>query len=83
MSFICYDAETHQIVTKLQDSLSPTIVAYFENSYSKVKRECVQSVVIDLNAQYQSFIYRLFPNANIIIDRFHLVQLAGRALDNS
>src|SRR5699024_12025814 len=28
------------------------------------------------------FIYRLFPNANIIIDRFHLVQLAGRALDN-
>ena len=64
MSFICCDAETHQIVTKLQDRLSPTII------------------VIDLNAQYQSFIYRLFPNASIIIDRFHLVQLAGRALDN-
>ncbi|MCC4329408.1 transposase, partial [Limosilactobacillus reuteri] len=55
---------------------------YFESRYSKAERECVQSVVIDLNAQYQSFIYRLFPNANIIIDRFHLVQLAGRALDN-
>ncbi|MBD5807574.1 ISL3 family transposase, partial [Limosilactobacillus walteri] len=82
MSFICCDAETHQIVTKLQDRLSPTIVDYFENRYSKAERECVQSVVIDLNAQYQSFIYRLFPNANIIIDRFHLVQLAGRALDN-
>ncbi|HES0440497.1 TPA: ISL3 family transposase, partial [Streptococcus pyogenes] len=82
MSFICCDAETHQIVTKLQDRLSPTIVDYFESRYSKAERECVQSVVIDLNAQYQSFIYRLFPNANIIIDRFHLVQLAGRALDN-
>lgn len=82
MSFICCDAETHQIITKLQDRLSPTIIDYFESRYSKAERECVQSVVIDLNAQYQSFIYRLFPNASIIIDRFHLVQLAGRALDN-
>lgn len=81
MSFICCDAETHQIVTKLQDRLSPTIVDYFENRYSKAERERVQSVVIDLNAQYQNFIYRLFPNTNII-NRFHLVQLAGRALDN-
>ena len=80
MSFICCDAETHQIVTKLQDRLSPTIIDYFESRYSKAERECVQSVVIDLNTQYQSFIYRLFPNASIIIDRFHLVQLAGRAL---
>ncbi|MCD7123664.1 transposase, partial [Limosilactobacillus caviae] len=30
----------------------------------------------------QSFIYRLFPNARIIIDRFHIVQLVGRALNN-
>ena len=31
----------------------------------------LQSVVIDLNAQYQSFIYRLFPLMPIaIIDRF-------------
>ncbi|MCC4457223.1 hypothetical protein LMB92_00550, partial [Limosilactobacillus reuteri] len=35
MSFICCDAETHQIVTKLQDRLSPTIVDYFESRYSK------------------------------------------------
>ena len=38
--------------------------------------------MIDLTTQYLSCIYRLFPNASIIIDRFHLVQLAGRALDN-
>ena len=36
-----------------------TIVDYFESRYSKAERECVQSVVIDLNAQYQSFIYRI------------------------
>lgn len=82
MSFICCDSETHQIVVKLHDRLSPSIIDYFENRYSKEERSRVESVVIDLNAQYQSFIYRLFPNAHIIIDRFHIVQLAGRALDN-
>lgn len=82
MSFICCDSETHQLVVKLHDRLSPSIIDYFENRYSKAERDHVESVVIDLNAQYQSFIYRLFPNAKIIIDRFHIVQLAGRALDN-
>ena len=82
MSFICCDSETHQLVVKLHDRLSPSIVDYFENRYSKQERAQVKSVVIDLNAQYQRFIYRLFPNAEIIIDRFHIVQLLGRALDN-
>lgn len=83
MSFICCDSETHQLVVKLYDRLSSSIINYFENRYSKQERVRVQSVVIGLNAQYQSFIYRLFPNAKIIIDRFHIVQLAGRAFDNS
>lgn len=83
MSFICCDSKTHQLVVKLHDRLSSSIINYFENRYSKQERAQVQSVVIDLNAQYQSFIYRLFPNAKLIIDRFHVVQLAGRALDNS
>lgn len=82
MSFICCDAETHQLVTQLHNRLSASIINYFENRYSNTERAEVETVVIDLNAQYQSFIYRLFPNAEIIIDRFHIVQLAGRALDN-
>ena len=53
MSFICCDAETHHIITKLQNYLLPTtIVDYFKNNYLKFKRECIQSVVIDLSAQH-------------------------------
>lgn len=81
-SFICCDAQTHKLVVKLPDRLSSTIINYFENRYSKFERDQVESVVIDLNAQYQRFIRRLFPNAKIVIDRFHIVQLAGRALDS-
>ena len=82
MSFICCDAVSHQLIVKLPNRLSRTIINYFENRYSKAERSLVQSVVVDMNAQYSHFIHRLFPQAAIIIDRFHITQLAGRALDS-
>ncbi|WP_439951269.1 transposase [Secundilactobacillus pentosiphilus] len=36
--------------------------------------------IVDLNAQYDHFIKRISPNDEIVIDRFHIIQLAGRAL---
>ena len=53
------------------------------NRYMNRERAAVKSVVVDLNAQYIKFIKELFPNARIIIDRFHIVQLVGRALGNA
>ena len=44
------------------------------NRYTNRERAAVKSVVVDLNAQYIKFIKELFPNARIIIDRFHIVQ---------
>ncbi|MFD1440036.1 transposase [Lacticaseibacillus hegangensis] len=38
---------------------------------------------MDMNAAYQLFIHEVFPQAQIIIDRFHIVQLLGRALDQA
>ena len=53
------------------------------NRYTNRERAAVKSVVVDLNAQYIKFIKALFPNARIIINRFHIVQLVGRALGNA
>lgn len=80
-SFIAIDAKTHNLVSILDNRLSKNICAYFENRYSLDERSAVKSIVIDLNANYQLFIRRLFPNAEIIIDRFHIVQLVNRAFD--
>lgn len=82
-SFICIDAQTHNLVALLPDRLTKHIVDYFLNQYSLADRKKVKAVTMDLNAQYQHFIRRIFPNAEIIIDRFHIVQLAGRALDQA
>lgn len=38
---------------------------------------------MDLNAQYQTIVRCLFSNAEIIVDRFHIVQLVERVLDKA
>ena len=83
MSFVCCDAVSHQLIVKLSNRLSKSIIDYFENRYSVAERQRVKTVVVDMNAQYSHFIHRLFPKAQIIIDRFHITQLAGRALDSA
>ena len=84
MSFICCDAEvSHDIVAILENRLTKTIREHFMNRYTNRERAAVKSVVVDLNAQYIKFIKALFPNARIIIDRFRIVQLVGRALGNA
>ena len=81
MSFICCDSDTHKIIAKLSNRLTKTITDYFVNRYTLSERQQVETVVADLNAQYIYFIKHIFPNAQIIIDRFHIVQLTARALD--
>src|SRR5699024_11982745 len=42
----------------------------------------VKYVVMDMNAFYPYAIKEIFPNAEIIIDRFHIVHQLNRALNN-
>ena len=46
-------------------------------------RQKVKTVTIDMYEPYMSLIKQLFPNAKIIIDRFHIVQSLNRALNMS
>lgn len=75
MSFICTD--THKSVSVLSDRLNRTIKQLFLSQYSAA----VQRVIMDMNASYQVFVHELFPNAELIIDRFHIIQLMGRTMD--
>lgn len=81
MSFICIDAVSHELVSLLGDRLNKTIKDFFIGQYSLQERLAVETVTMDMNAAYQSFIHEVFPNAKIVIDRFHIIQLIGRAMD--
>lgn len=81
MSFICIDADTHKSVKVLSDRLNRTIKQFFLSQYSTAERAAVQRVIMDMNASYQAFVHELFPNAELIIDRFHIIQLMGRTIN--
>lgn len=83
MSFICIDGDSHSLVSLLGDRLNKTIKDFFISHYSLKERNAVKTITMDMNSAYQLFIHEVFPQAQIIIDRFHIVQLLGRALDQA
>lgn len=82
MSFIFCDSETGKIIDIVEDRRLHVLKAYLLR-YSKQARSAVQTIVIDMYTPYISLIEDLFPNAEIIIDKFHIIQLFNRALNKT
>lgn len=80
MSFIFCDSKTGKIVDILEDRRLTSLKEYFYQ-FSKEARHSVKTIVIDIYKPYMILIKELFPNAKIILDKFHLVQLISRALN--
>ena len=49
--------------------------------YSYEGRMQVKTVTMDMYGPYYLFLQRIFPNAEIVIDRFHIVQLLNNTLN--
>lgn len=81
MAFEYVNAETGDILDILDRRDNFTIKNHFITNYSLADRKKVETVTIDMNAGYVSVIQELFPHAEIIIDRFHLVQLINRSMN--
>ena len=80
MAFICCDALSHQVVDVVEDRRLSSLKEYFYR-YDRQERKKVQTIVIDFYPPYMELIRSLFPNAKIMIDRFHLVQALNRELN--
>ena len=83
MAFEYVDAETGDILDILDRRDSYTIKNHFIANYQRRDLNKVETVTIDMNAGYVNVIRELFPQAKIIIDRFHLVQLISRAMNKT
>nr|WP_208992952.1 transposase [Dolosigranulum pigrum] len=83
MAFDYIDNDSGNILGILPNRRIKDIKNHFYNRYNLKERKKVQTVTTDLNAGYIHMIPELFPNATIILDRFHLVQLMVRALDRT
>lgn len=82
LAFIAQDFETKKIITILENRTQTTIRNHFFR-YSKEARNSVKVVTVDMSGSYIPMIPKLFPNAKMVIDRFHIVQHISRALNQT
>lgn len=82
MSFNICDADTGKTIDIVENRNLETLEKYF-NYYSIESRSKVKHIVIDMYKPYLTLINKCFPNAKIIIDMFHIVQLLNRSLNKT
>ena len=80
MSFIAQDYDTRKIVAILDGRTQATIRNHFL-CYSRQVRSCVKVITMDMFSPYYDIARKLFPNAKIVLDRFHIVQHLSRAMN--
>ncbi|MGT2784263.1 ISL3 family transposase [Streptococcus merionis] len=82
MSFVAQDYHTRQLIAILDGRTQATIRNYFLR-YPRKVRASVKWITMDMFAPYYDLARKLFPNAQIVLDRFHIVQHLNRAMNRT
>ena len=82
MSFNMCNGENGKIIDIIEDRKLNSLLKYFAY-YTHKARSNVKLIVIDMYSPYISLINKMFPNAKIIIDKFHIIQLISRSLNKT
>jgi len=82
MSFSVCNADDGKLIDVVEDRKLNSLIKYFSR-YSRKSRLNVKYIVIDMYSPYISLIKMMFPNAKIVIDKFHLIQLISRSLNKT
>ena len=82
MSFHMCNGVTGQTIDIIEDRRLDNLIKYFYY-YDYKARSRVKFIIIDMYSPYISLIKKMFSNANIIIDKFHLTQLISRSLNKT
>lgn len=80
MSFIAQDFDSLTILAILDGRTQTTIRNHFLR-YSRQVRNRVKVITMDMFSPYYDIAKKLFPNAKIVLDRFHIVQHMSRAMN--
>lgn len=78
---IC-NAKTGKTIDIVEDRTTSNLDKYFSH-YTEKARKRVKFVVMDMYSPYIDLIKKWFPNAKIIIDLFHIVQLLTKSLNKT
>ncbi len=82
MSFHMCNSITGQTIDIVEDRRLDKLVKYFFY-YDYKARSRIKFIIIDMYSPYVSLIKKRFPNASIIIDKFHFTQLISHSLNKT
>lgn len=75
------DLGHHEILDILRNDRQATLKQWLQN-IPAVAKDRIREVCIDLKVGYRNIVRTNLPQAAIVVDRFHVEQLANRVLDN-
>lgn len=76
------DPVKHKIIDILPNRDSEDLCKYFLD-YPYEKRAKVKKVVMDLSTLFRSVAKKIFPEAKIIADKFHVIRIVTNSLENT
>ena len=81
-AFNLCNAKNGKTIDLVEDRSTYNLDKYFSH-YTEKARKRVKFVVMDMYSPYIDLIKKWFPNAKIIIDLFHIVQLISKSLNKT
>ena len=82
MSFIYLNSDNHKVIDIVENRQLHSLKKYFL-CYPSFVRDKVKTVCIDMYSPYISLIKEVFVNAEIVIDRFHIVKLFTNSFNHT
>lgn len=79
--FTLVDPTKKQLLSAIPPMGQTELIGTLKTEISIEQRECVVEACIDMDKFMKAVIEKTFPNARIVIDRFHVIQHAIRCLD--
>jgi transposase len=77
---LVYDLERHRLVWAGDGRTQETLASFFRDLGPR-RRRAIRVVCLDMFAGYIEAVRQSVPHAEIVFDRFHIVQHLGRAVD--
>jgi transposase len=78
---VVYDLESGQLIW-VHEGRTAEIFSMFLKQLPEATKQGILAVAMDMGPAYQKSVKNDLPNADIIFDRFHVMQNFGRAIDN-
>ena len=82
MSFVFADYQTKNIIDIVEDRRLNSLTEYFSR-FSLEARNNVKYICMDMYSPYISLVKSIFPESEIVLDKFHIVNLVSRAFNQT